>query len=107
MNLTFKRYVEAPITLTIRRDYVTAVEGAGTDAALFRGYLGAWNDPEAYAVSHVGWGLNRRARPEALAMYARGDTNGTELRAVAGTSCSAPAPTNSPAATPPGTSTYR
>ncbi len=84
MNLTFKRYVEAPITLTIRRDYVTAVEGAGTDAALFRGYLGAWNDPEAYAVSHVGWGLNRRARPEALAMYARGDTNGTELRAVAG-----------------------
>ena len=34
--------------------------------------------------SHVGWGLNRRARYEALTMYDQRDTNGTELRAVAG-----------------------
>jgi 2,5-dihydroxypyridine 5,6-dioxygenase len=32
----------------------------------------------------VGFGLNRKARYEALAMYDRRDTNGTELRAVAG-----------------------
>ena len=44
----------------------------------------AWGDREAYAVSHVGWGLNRRARRESLAMYGQRDTNGTELRAVAG-----------------------
>ncbi len=84
VNLTFKRYIESPVTLQIERDYVTAIEGTGTDAALFREYLAAWNDREAYAVSHVGWGLNRRARHEALAMYGRRDTNGTELRAVAG-----------------------
>lgn len=84
LNLTFKRYVEQPVTLVIERDYVVAVEGAGTDAILFREYLAAWNDPAATAVSHVGWGLNRRARHEALAMYGRRDTNGTELRAVAG-----------------------
>lgn len=83
-NLTFKRYLETPVALTIVDDYVTTIEGAGADAALFRDYLAAWNDPQAYAVSHVGWGLNRAARHEALTMYDRRDTNGTELRAVAG-----------------------
>ena len=85
MNLTFKRYLEAPVRLTIRDDYVTGIDGEGADAAMMRGYLAAWGDREAYAVSHVGFGLNRRARYEALAMYDRRDTNGTELRALAGT----------------------
>ena len=84
LNLTFKRYIETPVTLMIERDYVVAVEGQGADAALFRSYLAAWGDREAYAVSHVGWGMNPKARYEAMAMYARGETNGTELRAVAG-----------------------
>jgi 2,5-dihydroxypyridine 5,6-dioxygenase len=84
INLTFKRYLEAPVRLTLEADYVTRIEGEGTDAELMRGYLAAWGDREAYAVSHVGFGLNRKARYEALAMYGRRDTNGTELRAVAG-----------------------
>jgi 2,5-dihydroxypyridine 5,6-dioxygenase len=84
INLTFKRYLEAPVRLTLEADYVTRIEGEGADAELMRGYLAAWGDKEAYAVSHVGFGLNRKARYEALAMYDRRDTNGTELRAVAG-----------------------
>lgn len=84
VNLTFKRYVEAPVRLTIEHDYVVAVEGSGPDAIAMRGYLEAWGDREAYAVSHVGFGMNRRARYEALMAYDRRDTNGTELRAVAG-----------------------
>ena len=84
INLTFKRYLETPITLTIEDDYVTSVEGDGVDAAMMREYYEAWDDPEAYGVSHVGWGLNRSARYEALTMYDRRDTNGTELRALAG-----------------------
>ena len=84
INLTFKRYLETPITLTIEDDYVTSVEGNGVDAAMMREYYEAWDDPEAYGVSHVGWGLNRSARYEALTMYDRRDTNGTELRALAG-----------------------
>lgn len=84
LNLTFKRMIETPVALVIERDYVVAIEGAGADAALFRSYLAAWAEKEAYAVSHVGWGLNRLARREALSMYGRRDTNGTELRAVAG-----------------------
>ncbi|NNM71880.1 peptidase M29 [Enterovirga aerilata] len=84
MNLTFKRYIESPIRLRLEADYVTEIEGTGPDAMMMRRYLEAWGDREAYAVSHVGFGLNEGARYEALAMYDRRDTNGTELRAVAG-----------------------
>ena len=84
VNLTFKRYLEAPIRLTLERDYVTRIEGEGADAEMMRAYLAAWADREAYAVSHVGFGMNPKARYEALAMYDQRDTNGTELRAVAG-----------------------
>jgi 2,5-dihydroxypyridine 5,6-dioxygenase len=84
INLTFKRYLDSPIRLTLEADYVTRIEGAGADAEMMRSYLAAWGDREAYAVSHVGFGLNRKARYEALAMYDRQHSNGTELRAVAG-----------------------
>ena len=84
MNLTFKRYLESQVRLVIEADYVTKIDGTGVDAELMRRYLSAWGDKEAYAVSHVGYGLNEKARYEALAMYGQRDTNGTELRAVAG-----------------------
>jgi 2,5-dihydroxypyridine 5,6-dioxygenase len=84
INLTFKRYLTSPVTLTLKDDYVTELAGEGADSAMMRAYLEAWGEREAYAVSHVGFGMNPRARYEALAMYDQRDTNGTELRAVAG-----------------------
>ncbi len=84
VNLTFKRYIESPVRLSIERDFVVAIDGDGLDADLMRSYFAAWGDREAYAVSHVGWGMNPRARWESLAMYDKRDTNGTELRAFAG-----------------------
>lgn len=84
VNLTFKRYLETPLRLRIENDYVVDIEGGGTDGELMRRYLAAWDEPEAYAVSHVGWGLNPAARYEALTMYDQRDTNGTELRCFAG-----------------------
>lgn len=84
VNLTFKRYLETAITLRIENDYIVAIEGRGTDADLMRSYYESWNDPDAYAVSHVGWGMAPAARWDALAMYDKRDTNGTELRAFAG-----------------------
>ena len=84
VNLTFKRYIERPITLRIERDYVTRIEGAGVDADLMRSYIAAWNEPDAYAVSHLGWGLNDAARWDSMALYDKRDFNGTELRAFAG-----------------------
>ncbi|WP_207539769.1 M29 family metallopeptidase [Sabulicella rubraurantiaca] len=84
VNLSFKRYLERPVVLTIEDDHVTRIEGEGADAAMMRRHLEAWGDPLSYAVSHVGWGMNPRARYEALLFHDKSDTNGTELRAVAG-----------------------
>ena len=84
LNLTFKRYVEEPIYLTIDGDYVTKIVGDSLDAELMRDYFAAWGDREAYAVSHVGWGMNTRARWDALMLYDKRDVNGTEQRAFAG-----------------------
>lgn len=84
VNLTFKRYLDKPVTLRIEGDYVTRIDGAGVDADLMRSYIAAWGDREAYAVSHVGYGLNRHARWDSMALYDKRDCNGTELRAFAG-----------------------
>lgn len=84
MNLTFKRYFESTVDCTLEADHITKITGQGVDAALMRAYFEGFNDPLAYATSHVGWGMNPAARYEALTMYDKGDLNGTELRAVAG-----------------------
>src|SRR5213592_1398059 len=46
INLTFKRYLEAPIRLTIEKDFITSIDGAGADAEMMRTYLAAWGDRE-------------------------------------------------------------
>ena len=84
VNLTFKSYLQDRVVLRIERDHVVAVDGDGVDAEMMRGHFEAWGDPAAYAVSHLGWGLNRRARWDSMAFYDKGDFNGTELRAFAG-----------------------
>ncbi len=84
VNLTFKRYIASPVRFTIANDYVTGIDGDGLDAALTRSYYEAWDDREAYATSHVGWGMNQVARWDAMTMYDRTQINGTELRAFAG-----------------------
>ena len=84
VNLTFKRYLEKPIVLTVENDFVTDISGAHLDCDLMRGYFAAWGDQEAYAVSHVGWGMNPQARWDSMQFYDKKDFNGTELRAFAG-----------------------
>src|SRR6185369_14617253 len=41
LNLTFKRYMESPVHLTIANDYVTKIEGDSLDAELMRDYFAA------------------------------------------------------------------
>jgi 2,5-dihydroxypyridine 5,6-dioxygenase len=84
VNLTFKRYLESRIELTIENDFVTQIAGDGVDAQLMRSYFSSWNDKNAYAVSHCGWGLNPHARWDSMVLYDKNDFNGTELRAYAG-----------------------
>ncbi len=88
VNLTFKTYLRDTVVCHVERDYIVGIEGNGVDADMMRGYYAAWADKEgtrdAYAVSHVGWGMNPQARWDALTFYDRRDCNGTELRAFAG-----------------------
>ncbi len=84
VNLTFKRYLESRVVFEIADDHGVRIDGDGLDAALTREYFAAWGETTAYATSHVGWGMNAKARWEAMAFYDKRDFNGTELRAFAG-----------------------
>ncbi len=84
INLTFNEYIRDPITLRVENDYVVDISGAGLDADLMSSYIAAFDEPEAYAISHIGWGMNPAARWESLAMWDKAQINGTELRAFAG-----------------------
>jgi 2,5-dihydroxypyridine 5,6-dioxygenase len=56
----FRRYVQSPVRLTIEKGYVTDIQGDGLDAALLGNYMAGF-DQRAYAISHIGWGLNDKA----------------------------------------------
>ncbi|WP_321867802.1 M29 family metallopeptidase [Paraburkholderia tropica] len=78
-----KHYVSEPITLSVEGGYAVRIEG-GTDAALLRDYMETFNDPEGYAISHIGWGLQPRARWSTLGLYDREATIGMDARAFEG-----------------------
>jgi 2,5-dihydroxypyridine 5,6-dioxygenase len=81
--LPFNSYVMTPITLTIRDGYIRDISG-NFDADYLREYIGSFEDPEGYAVSHVGWGLQPRAKWTALQLYDKGQTIGMDGRAFSG-----------------------
>jgi 2,5-dihydroxypyridine 5,6-dioxygenase len=58
----FKQYVQSRVTLTVRDGFITDIRGDGMDAELIRDYMESFADPRAFAISHIGWGLNERAR---------------------------------------------
>ena len=78
-----KSYATAPIRLTIERGYAKAIEG-GIDAQLLAEYMATFNDPEAYAISHIGWGLQPRCHWSTLALYDKEQTIGMDARAFEG-----------------------
>ncbi len=75
------RYLETAVTLTVRDGYIQAIEG-GADAAVLREQMASFNDPEAYAVSHIGWGVDPRADWEGVQKNPA--SLGTDPRSLAG-----------------------
>jgi 2,5-dihydroxypyridine 5,6-dioxygenase len=84
INLTFNRYLESHVSLTIVDDHIVDVTGDGVDALLFGSYLAAFDERAAFATSHVGWGMNPAARWDYLELYDKQEIWGTEARAFAG-----------------------
>lgn len=78
-----KKYVSEPITLTVENGYATKIEG-GIDAELLDEYMQSFNDPEGYAISHIGWGLQPRAHWSTLDHYDKEQTIGMDARAFEG-----------------------
>jgi 2,5-dihydroxypyridine 5,6-dioxygenase len=62
----YPHYVREPVRLTVDGGYVDRIDG-GVEAFLLRDKM-SQHDRDAYAVSHIGWGLNEGARWDALAL---------------------------------------
>lgn len=78
-----KCYTATAIELIVENGFVTSING-DIDAELLRDYMSSFNDPEAYAISHIGWGLQPRARWSTLSLYDREQTIGMDARAYEG-----------------------
>lgn len=78
-----KSYLTAPITCHLEKGFVRAIEG-GFEADHLRDYMDSFNDPEVYAVSHIGWGLQKRAHWSVMGFYDREASIGMDPRACAG-----------------------
>lgn len=81
--LPFNSYVQSDIVLTIEAGTVTKIDG-GFDAEYLREYMKDFNDKNAYNISHLGWGLQPKARWTALGMNDKSGTYGMEARAFYG-----------------------
>lgn len=78
----FNTYVTSPIRMTIAEGYIHDISG-GFDAEYLSEYFRQYGDDEAYAVSHLGWGLQPKARWTALGIM-KDRTNGNDGRSFYG-----------------------
>src|SRR5579862_7597767 len=81
--LPIKSYVQMPIELTVSDGYVTDIAG-DLDADILKDYMAHFADREGFAVSHLGWGLQDRARWSSMMLYGREQSTAMEARAFAG-----------------------
>jgi 2,5-dihydroxypyridine 5,6-dioxygenase len=78
-----KNYVNDKVTLQVSDGFVRSIEG-GIDAELLREFMEAYKDPEAYAMSHIGWGMQPRCYWHTLSLYDREQTIAMDARAFEG-----------------------
>jgi 2,5-dihydroxypyridine 5,6-dioxygenase len=76
------RYVTEPVRIEVVKGIIKQIDG-GVDAVLLQDRLEQANDPEAYIISHIGWGTDHRARWSEIAQ--RGTEEGArEVRSTYG-----------------------
>ncbi len=75
------KYLDTPVTLTVEGGYIRKIEG-GLDAEMLRDAFESFNDPEAYAVAHMGWGVDPRSKFDAL--LSEPSSVGNDARSFAG-----------------------
>ncbi len=55
----FKEFVKDPIEFTVMDGMIQSIDG-GESAQKLQSYMENYDDPRAFAVSHIGWGLNEK-----------------------------------------------
>lgn len=83
MLFPFKMYVGSPIVLEIWDGSIRSIEG-GFEAKYLRRHIESYRDPGAYAVSHLGWGLQPKAKWTGLGMRDKFQSLGMDARAYYG-----------------------
>jgi len=78
-----KCYTSGRSVLTGENGYAVKIEG-GVDAELLRDYMESFNDPEGYAISHIGWGLQPRCHWSTMGLYDREQSIAMDARAYEG-----------------------
>ncbi|MCC3305126.1 2,5-dihydroxypyridine 5,6-dioxygenase [Sneathiella sp. HT1-7] len=78
-----KSYLQESIIVEMLNGYAVDISG-GWEAELLSEYMDSFKDPEAYAMSHIGWGLQPRAKRSTLGLYDREATIGMDARAYEG-----------------------
>lgn len=81
--LPFKEFVREEVRIEVQAGYITSVSG-GFDAWHLRQYLESWNDRDAYAMAHIGWGLDESAVWHAMTMVNKETSVGQDARAFRG-----------------------
>jgi 2,5-dihydroxypyridine 5,6-dioxygenase len=80
----FDTYVQNPVKFTIEKGFVQDVRGldghSSLDAELVKAFIDSFDDPRGYGMSHVGFGLDERARWHSM----RQDVIGAETRSYYG-----------------------
>jgi 2,5-dihydroxypyridine 5,6-dioxygenase len=79
----FETYMTQPAHLHFRDGVLVDIEG-GREARMLRDFIDRQGDAGARRLSHVGWGLEHRARWETLAMRGWDNAGGVESRSVYG-----------------------
>lgn len=81
--LPFKHYARDRVTLTVEKGFVTEIRG-GVTAEYMKAFMDSFDDPDAYAMAHVGWGLEHRASWTTLGLYDREAALSMDSRCFAG-----------------------
>lgn len=83
MLFPMQMYVMSPVTLVIKDGFIREIQG-GFEATYLKRHIDSYRDPQAYAVSHVGWGLQPKAKWTGLGMRDKSQCIGMDSRSFEG-----------------------
>lgn len=69
INLSVGEFLRSPVRLVIDADHVCEIDGASGDADMIRTHLESFDDPAAYGIAHIAFGMNHALRPSAENLY--------------------------------------